>query len=314
MVATAAQDGTVRLWRLNSSGSGQAAASSSSDAGPASPTPSAPGGFRVDYILDFEGNTMCVNAVRFSPNGECLATGGDDGYVIVWFRTTRPLDQSVPASTSWHDVRSTKQLQRMILRGKLSEICDLAWTSDSKYIVTGSVDGTVGVWNVCAGKLCQQTKDHKGFVQGVSADPLGEFVATQCSSRTVRVHRAEANKKSGRIVLRSTQVLRSRTVGWEPALCVAAQKMVDDAGKETKDVDKAVADDTSKGAVDAPTVKSMSSHALFLDNMSTTTFFRRPTWTIDGFLLIAPSGQFKARTNDKYQNTTYIFARGQWNR
>ena len=121
-----------------------------------------------DYILDFEGNTMCVNAVRFSPNGECLATGGDDGYVIVWFRTTRPLDQSVPASTSWHGVRSTKQLQRMILRGKLSEICDLAWTSDSKYIVTGSVDGTVGVWNVCAGKLCQQTKDHKGFVQGVS--------------------------------------------------------------------------------------------------------------------------------------------------
>ena len=109
-------------------------------------------------------------------------------------------------------------------------------------------------------------------------------------------------------------MLRSRTVGWEPALCVAAQKMVGDAGKETKDVDKAVADDTSKGAVDAPTVKSMSSHALFLDNMSTTTFFRRPTWTIDGSLLIAPSGQFKARTNDKYQNTTYIFARGQWNR
>jgi chromatin assembly factor 1 subunit B len=278
---------------------------------------------------------MCVNAVRFSPNGECLATGGDDGYVIVWYRTTCPLDPSIAASTSWDDVTSVKQLQRVIMRGKLSEICDLAWTSDSKYVITGSVDGTIGVWDVCNAKLCQQTKDHKGFVQGVAADPLGEYVTTQCSSRTVRVHRAEASKK-GRTTLRAVDTIRARAVGWEPVASmgnkevgnkeVAAEDAKEAAGDETGAVagDGASSDaaaaadadaaDAAAAAAEKPTIKTMSSHALFLDNMSTTTFFRRPTWTIDGSLLIAPTGQFKAKANDKYQNTTYLFARGEWNR
>ena len=133
-------------------------------------------------------NYKCVCAVRFSPNGECVATGGDDGYVIVWYRTTKPLDSSVLPAKSWNEVTSARQLQRVILRGKLSEICDLSWTKDSKYIITGSVDGTVGVWDVCASKIFHQMKDHKGFVQGVACDPRGEYFSSQCAHFATSLH------------------------------------------------------------------------------------------------------------------------------
>lgn len=347
VVATAAQDGTVRLWKLCNShevapaGEAEKNSEAMSDEGHASASQpsaasSAPGsGFRVDYLLDFEGNSMCVNAVRFSPNGECLATAGDDGYVMVWYRTTRPMDPKVRPSTSWDDVTSPKQLQRIIMRGGLSEICDLAWTSDSKYVITGSVDGTIGIWDVCASKLSQQSKDHKGLVQGVACDPLGEFIATQCSSRTVRISRQVTNTKSGKMRVKPQHTIRSRKIGWDPLLankkktCDPKSKevaeAVEQAGAQDGSADSKSdmiaplnagrdAGDKSDVAAETKSEKTMNSHALFLDNMSTTTFFRRPSWTPDGSLLIAPTGQFKANADDKYQNTTYIFSRTQWTR
>ena len=282
---------------------------------------------------------MSVNAVRFSGNGECLATAGDDGYVIVWYLTTKPLDTSVAPATSWNNVTSPRQLQRIILRGKLSEICDLSWTSDSKFIITGSVDGTVGVWDVCASKLCHQMKDHKGFVQGVACDPRGEYFSSQCASRTCRMHRVDISKKMSRSMFKTVSTLRSRQVNWDPVTSSSTSKRKTDTkpngnnsitgvvattagagatvaatAAATENVASAAAAVASAAAVPTPTPRTMHSHALYLDNISTTTFFRRPTWTVDGSLLITPTGQFKSGASEKYENTTYLFARNQWER
>ena len=228
VVATASQDGTVRLWNLHTDTTPSSSSSSSSStttaAAAAAAAAATTGGFRVDYVLDFEGHTMSVNAVRFSPNGECVATAGDDGYVIVWYMTTKPMDSSVAAVNSWKDVTSIRQLQRVILRGKVSEICDLSWTKDSKYIITGSVDGTVGVWDVNASKICHQMKDHKGFVQGVSTDPRGEFFTSQCASRTCRIHKVDMTKKMSRSMFKTVNTLRSRQVNWDPITAPSVSK------------------------------------------------------------------------------------------
>ena len=263
---------------------------------------------------------MSVNAVRFSPNGECVATAGDDGYVIVWYMTTKPMDSSVAAVNSWKDVTSIRQLQRVILRGKVSEICDLSWTKDSKYIITGSVDGTVGVWDVNASKICHQMKDHKGFVQGVSTDPRGEFFTSQCASRTCRIHKVDMTKKMSRSMFKTVNTLRSRQVNWDP---ITAPSVSKSSKKNASAVAAAAAaaaltattsTETAIAPIPTTATKTFNSHALYLDNISTTTFFRRPTWTVDGSLLITPTGQFKADPSEKYQNTTYMFVRNQWDR
>ena len=340
IVATASQDGSVRLWKLLV-GDSQSNTTTTSTASTTTTTTS--DNFRIEHVLDFEGHSMSVNAVRFSPNGECVATGGDDGYVIVWYRTTKPLDSSVLPAKSWNEVTSARQLQRVILRGKLSEICDLSWTKDSKYIITGSVDGTVGVWDVCASKIFHQMKDHKGFVQGVACDPRGEYFSSQCASRTCRMHKVDLTKKMGRSMFKTVSTLRSRQVKWDPVPANDLSKKKSSSSKNTIKTTNllstamgAAIKNTTGGAAgttnaatttttttttpvgttgtDVTVVRAMHSHALYLDNISTTTFFRRPTWTVDGSLLITPTGQFKAGAIQKYENTTYLFARNQWDR
>ena len=291
MVATSAQDGTCRLWRLGNRGEGTGASEE---------------GFT--YVLDFEGHNMSVNSVRFSPNGECLAAAGDNGAVIVWHLITPAMARrfgmdvsTIDFPATWDDVMAVGQLQRVIFQGKVSEIYDLAWSADSKYIFTGSVDGSVAVWNTCRSKLVHQSKEHKGFVQGLATDPLGQYFVSQCASRTCRLHNINEGKKLARFKFTSGAVVKQRQVGWIPRV---ARK---DPGAAA-----AVKDAATKDAVEGKA--AMKSHALFLDNMSTSTFFRRPAWSVDGSLFFAPTGQFKALAGDNYRLTTYLFSRNQWER
>ena len=61
VLATGAADSNVHLWRVSPTGA-------------------------VEFIFCLSGHQKGVNVVRFSPNGECIASASDDGLVVVWYR------------------------------------------------------------------------------------------------------------------------------------------------------------------------------------------------------------------------------------
>lgn len=84
------------------------------------------------------------------------------------------------------------------LRGHDSDVQDLAWSADNKYLASCGVDGFVIVWSgttfgkesratvnpICIINLYtteQITKidQHSDFVKGVTWDPAGKFLASQ---------------------------------------------------------------------------------------------------------------------------------------
>lgn len=138
------------------------------------------------YLYDLAGgHQKTVNCVRFSPNGQFLASGSDDQMVIVWQLKSVPVEfGKVEETIQWGHPRQ--------LRGHVGDVMDLCWSADSAYLVSGSLDGTAIVWQIGGnnkfGKV-QTLEGHKKFVQGVAMHPLLKMIATASSDATVRIYK-----------------------------------------------------------------------------------------------------------------------------
>ena len=139
-------------------------------------------------------HTSTVNICRFSPNGMYLATGSDDHTIVIWVQKLRPVTfgSNEEKIITWCNYK--------ILRGHSGDIYDLAWSPDSKYIISGSVDNSAFIFNVEKGKYVHRFCDHNNFVQGVSWDPKNEFVITQSCDKTVRFYQIVENKVESNLI------------------------------------------------------------------------------------------------------------------
>ncbi len=73
-----------------------------------------------------------VEAVAYSPDGQTLASGGDDGLVRLWQTETGGLKAILKGHTRWVEA--------------------LAYSPDGRYLVSGSYDGTLLLWNMRRGE------------------------------------------------------------------------------------------------------------------------------------------------------------------
>jgi WD40 repeat protein len=101
LLATAGQDGTVRLWNPDT-------------------------GDPVGRPLT--GHTAPVESVAFSPDGNLLATAGQDGTVRLW----NP-DTGDPVGRP--------------LTGHTDAVASVAFSPDGNLLATASIDGTVRLWD-----------------------------------------------------------------------------------------------------------------------------------------------------------------------
>ena len=129
-----------------------------------------------------------VNCVRFSKNGQFLASGSTDTNVFLYEKRAGP-GRAAFGSSDAPNVENWVSCQT--LRGHLSDVIDIAWAPDDSMLASCSLDNMVIVWDPRTGQRVQTLKGHTSFVKGVAWDPIGKYLCTQADDKSVIVWRVD---------------------------------------------------------------------------------------------------------------------------
>jgi WD40 repeat protein len=231
-LATAGDDGTLRLW---SAENGAAFETLKSRNGPVLALAFAPdgllisgsadravvvwdlrAGWKLDQVLgagDADSPLADrVNAVRFSPNGEWLATGGGeptrDGEITLWEVAGGKL------AHSYTNVHS-------------DAVFSLDFSPDGKYLASGAADKFVKVIEIATGKIIKQFEGHTHHVLGVSWNRNQRTLASAGADDLVKIWDFVKGEKKKNIAGFDKEVTAISFVGYtDQALAVSGDAKV----------------------------------------------------------------------------------------
>ena len=145
-----------------------------------------------------------IHTVRFSGNGQYLASGADDKLVVVYrLDPNAPVQASTfgtlalamvgkvltewPGSNEAPQVESWRVFRRLI--GHDNDVQDLGWSYDSSIMVTVGLDSKVVVWSGYTFERLKTLVGHQSHVKGITFDPANKYFATASDDRTIKIWR-----------------------------------------------------------------------------------------------------------------------------
>ncbi|MEO6038923.1 MAG: hypothetical protein ABIQ93_10960, partial [Saprospiraceae bacterium] len=114
-------------------------------------------------VENLEGHSERVLSVACSPDGQWLATGGDDGLAIIW------------------DLVSKKPIFSLFCFGTVNS---LAFSPDGSQLATATGNHTTLIWDLYSGKTRQTLEGHDYRILGVAFSPDGKRLATASDDKT----------------------------------------------------------------------------------------------------------------------------------
>ncbi|MFY7802894.1 MAG: sugar-binding protein [Limnoraphis robusta] len=118
-----------------------------------------------------EGNSGAVISSNLSPNGQMIASAGDDQKIKLW--------------------KSTGELIKT-LEGHNSKVWYVTFSPDSQMIASASEDKTIKLWKL-DGTLIRTIPAHEDAVQWLSFSPDGQKIASASRDKTVKIWDLEGN-------------------------------------------------------------------------------------------------------------------------
>ena len=158
LVASAGGNGTIKLWDLQN-----------------------------DTVTTLRGHTDTVNAVAFSPNGELLATGGDDWTFRLW-----NVSRGQNIATLEHNVDRTRW-----------QVKDIAFSPDGQRLATAGRH--VKLWEV-TNQTEIATLQHNGYVWALAFSPNGQLLAAGDGEGTVKIWDVQQRQAIARLAGDTTAV------------------------------------------------------------------------------------------------------------
>ena len=148
-------------------------------------------------LFTLRGHIAFINSVALSPDGQCIATGSYDGTAGIWDATTgknlHMLRGTIAAITAQHAAWVSGG--SLTLKGRSAAMKSVAFSRDSRRLITGSHDGTAIIWDAVSGKELLRLKGHSGAVSSVAFSPDGRRIITGSYDRTAKLWEAATGKE-----------------------------------------------------------------------------------------------------------------------
>jgi WD40 repeat protein len=181
MVATGGQDSVVKIWDS----------------------------FTLTLIASLTGHKGNINSVAFSDNGELVLTAADDGTVKLWHAKTGQLVRTIKAHAdkvlcaifspkgeriySSGNERAIKVWDRNTgdlvseSQSPFSPACVLALSCDGKILASGSLDGSIDLWNSFPLETRIPVTGHTGGIPAIVFGSDNKTIITRSSDRRIIV-------------------------------------------------------------------------------------------------------------------------------
>jgi WD40 repeat protein/tRNA A-37 threonylcarbamoyl transferase component Bud32 len=152
---------------------------------------------------------LCIETAAWTPDNHWIATGQNDGSVVVWDAFARhlglrfqahtdrvhavainPIDDRL-ATASWDgtvkiwDIVKNKLL--VTFHGHPDGAFGLAWSPDGQRIASGGKEKTIQIWDPNTGGVQQTLRGHTDVVLGLAWTADGKRLASSSADRDVRV-------------------------------------------------------------------------------------------------------------------------------
>jgi WD40 repeat protein/class 3 adenylate cyclase/energy-coupling factor transporter ATP-binding protein EcfA2 len=177
MIATASEDGTIRLWNRD----GRSRHTWQTNGDPIYTLMFSPDGktlasagvdktitlWNLDgqILQTLKGHTAPIWAVKFSPDGQTIASASDDRTIRLW--------------------QSNGKFLRL-LRGHTDEVNTVSFSPDGKMLISGSNDRTLRLWRT-NGQLVRVFQGHTATIYSAAFSPDGQTIVSGGDDKTVRL-------------------------------------------------------------------------------------------------------------------------------
>jgi WD40 repeat protein len=165
-------------------------------------------------VLQFEGHTGVIYSAAFSPDGRYVLTGSADRTALLWEAKTGKKVRQFDPKASWpvafspdgHHLLTGIELWETETGRRVRQysneevdhdhsVSSAAISADSKYVLTGSDDGTVRLWDFETGNELRQLLGHSSDVNSVAFSPDGMYAVSGGNDCTTRLWDTSTGKE-----------------------------------------------------------------------------------------------------------------------
>jgi hypothetical protein len=125
------------------------------------------------HIID--NHKKSINVVRWSPDAELLASGGDDGHLIIHSINTSSYN-SIGCYRVFYNFRNNQH-----------DIVCLCWSPDSSFLSTTSICGNIFIYSIKKKQIFAKITGKIFTLHGSCWDPLGFFFITQSNTGGIKI-------------------------------------------------------------------------------------------------------------------------------